>query len=102
MPQNEMVVRPRCERNREQTYRPFGGEVGRACADIPEPALGNDIGTRDLAAVDLPAGLIVLVDDERGRRIEIDVEGEPIRRPARLDDGAGGRGLEARLRATAG
>ena len=98
MPQNQMGVRPCRERNRQQTYRPLGGEVERTCADIPEPPLRNDIRAHDLAAVDLPAGLVVLVDDQRGWRVELDVEIELVRRPLPLGHRSRRGRLEPRLR----
>ena len=58
---------PARERDREQADRPLGGELRRTSADVPEPPLGDDVRADLLVAIDLPAALVVLVDDQRRR-----------------------------------
>ena len=95
----------RGQRHGQKADRPLHRQLGGTCADIPEPPRGNDIRADSprrravFVALRAPSGLVVLVDDHRGGSVEPDVELEPIRRPARLDDRAGGGRFEPRLRA---
>ena len=101
----------RGQRDGQEADRPLHRQLGGTCADIPEAPLRNDIRPDPrLAVVALfsvvailraPSGLVVLVDDQRGGGGEPDIELQPVRRPARLDDRSGGRRFQPRLRPAA-